>query len=267
MIILNENEWAAAQLNERDLGDHPSDTMRMIARYYIDSGMECGEVRRKMDEFLLRCVPTAILPQWCQTLDKAYQRAAKYPAVDIDSIPITQAELNTIASLSGVQVKRLAFTLLCLAKYWVMRNADCDYWVCTEDREIMCMANIKTSLKRQCLMYHELKELGFVRLPRKVDGKNVRVCFADPEGKPVIRITDFRNLGFQYLQYLGEPFFACESCGIVTKIDNPKCGRKQKYCSDCAVKIKIRKTVEAAMQKRVLPENGKNVKNVEKTTI
>lgn len=262
MIILNETEWAAAQLNERELGAHPSDTMRMVARYYIDRGMSKDEVRRKMDEFLLRCVPNAILPQWAQTLDKAYQRASKYPAVDIDYVKITKAELDTISTLSGVQIKRLAFTLLCLSKYWTMRNAECDYWVCTEDREIMQMANVKTSVKRQCLMFHELKEIGLIRLPRKVDGKNIRVCFADESSDVVLKISDFRNLGYQYLKYIGEPFFACENCGIITKIDNPKCGRRQKYCSECAVKIKIRRTVESAMRKR---DSRNNVKNVEKT--
>lgn len=263
MIILNENEWAAARLGELELGEHPSDTMRMVARYYIDNGLGREDVRRKMDEFLLRCVPTAVLPQWAQTLDKAYQRAAKYPAVDIDFVQITRSELDTIASLNGIQIKRLAFTLLCLSKYWTMRNADCDYWVCTEDREIMRIANIKTSVKRQCLMYHELKELGLIRLPRKVDGKNVRVCFANEDDEVLLRVTDFRNIGFQYLKYIGEPFFCCENCGIVTKIDNPKCGRRQKYCGDCAVKIKIRRTVESAMRRR---NAGNIAENVEKTS-
>lgn len=256
MIILNENLWAAAKLGEMNLGEHPSDTMRMIARYYVDNGLNEKDTRRKMDEFLLRCIPTAILSQWAQTLDKAYKRALKYPAVDIDYIPITQAELDEIARLPGIQMKRLAFTLLCLAKYWTERNADCDYWVCTPDKEVMNMANIRASVKRQCLMYHHLKENGLIRLPRKVDGKNIRVCFADTNGEPVIRVTDFRNLGYQYLKYLGEPFFFCECCGIVTKMKQPSHGRRQKYCEICATRMKIQNTVNAMMRRNIAADTS-----------
>ena len=88
----------------------------------------------------------------------------KYEAVDIDQIPITTSELDIIESMNGVQIERLAFTLLCLAKYWYMVSPETDYWVNNKDNEIMALANINTSIKRQCLLYGTLKESGLSML-------------------------------------------------------------------------------------------------------
>lgn len=250
MILLNESEWAASLLTEKSMGEHPSDTLRIISRYYIDRGMPKRAVIDAVRNFVIRCDPSAVMKNWEQLIEKSYHRAEKQPAIDIDYIPVTQSELDTIASLSGVQIRRVAFTLLCLAKYWRLRSPDTDYWVCTRDRDVFKMANVQTSIKRQCLMYHEMKECGLLRLPRKVDGKNVRVCFADENGADVMQISDFRNLGYQYLRYIGEPFYACENCGILSKVPNPKQRHKPKYCKECAAQIKIQQTVNAAMRRK-----------------
>ena len=52
--------------------------------------------------------------------------ALKYEAVDIDQIPITTSELDIIESMNGVQIERLAFTLLCLASIgiWFLQETD-----------------------------------------------------------------------------------------------------------------------------------------------
>ena len=90
------------------------------------------------------------------------------------------------------------------------------------------MANINTSIKRQSLMYYNLNENGMVQFSKKVDNTNVRVCFISP-GDTAMVVTDFRNLGYQYLRHHGEPYFECQNCGITVKSENTT-GRKQKYC-------------------------------------
>ena len=147
------------------------------------------------------------------------------------------------------QIKRLAFTLLCLAKYWQIVVPSGDYWVNNRDNEIMAMANINTSIKRQSMMYWTLRECGMIQFSRKVDNTNVRVCFVE-DGDAVMRVTDFRNLGYQYLKYHGEPYFECENCGLTTKINTPNKGCKQKYCRDCAVAIHTKQMVNSVMRRR-----------------
>lgn len=248
-IVLKENEWAEQMINDKDLGKKPSETMKRVARYYLDKGYSEREVRRKLDAFLIACDPLASLPKWSNSLDYALSRAVKFEAINIDKITISKTEMDIVDSLDKVQTKRLAFVLLCLAKYWVAVNPELDGWVVNKDSEIMKLANVSTSAKRQSLMYFTLKELGLIQFSKKVDNTNVRVNFMD-DGEPILEITDFRNLGYQYLMYHGGPYFVCENCGVVTKLSNVENRGCQKYCKECAPKVKLRQRVEYTMRMR-----------------
>jgi len=248
-IILNENEWAREMIESGDIGKKPFETLCRVAGYYLSAGYGKSDVRRMLDTFLLQCDRTISLPKWSSTADHALERALKYKPVEIDHISISDAEMERIAELDGRQIKRLAFTLLCLSKYRDIVNPNGDHWVNDKDNEIMKMANINTSIVRQAQMYHTLIELGYIRPSKKVDNTNVRVCFAE-DGKEVLRVSDFRNLGYQYLKYCGEPYFECENCGITTKYSHPEKGMKQKYCKACAAEIKVRQNVNSVMRRR-----------------
>ena len=246
-VVLNERKWAEQMITQRSLGKKPFETITRVARYYLDNGVSKKEVRKMMDSFLIQCDPTASIPKWANIIDGAVNTASKYEAVSVDYIPVTSNELKRIKELQGKQLQRLAFTLLCLAKYWNIISKSKDNWVNSKDSEIMQLANINTSIKRQSAMYHTLNDCGMVRFSRKVDNTNVQVCFIE-DGDVELKITDFRNLGYQYLKYLGEPYFECANCGIVTKYNDPKNKRKQKYCKTCAAEIAIQQRVESVMR-------------------
>lgn len=248
-IILNETQWAREQLESRTIGKDTYNTFRRIARYYIDKGYDTDSVHDKLSRFLSVCKPDASPVKWDALIENAIKHAEAQPAIDAGSIHITKNEADVVRGLKGKQLQRLAFTLLCLAKYWNLYSAKNDSWVRTPDNDIMRYANIKTSVKRQSAMYHDLMECGLIRFAKKVDNTNVRVNFLD-DSPAEIEIDDFRNLGNQYLMYVGEPYFKCECCGVVTKRNNPDKGRKQKYCNTCAVKIKTQQSVNSAMRKR-----------------
>lgn len=248
-IILRENEWAENMIRSKSLGKKPSETLSRVARYYMDKGYSKKDTRKFLDTFLIQCEPASSLPKWSDALDYALSRALKYEAVDIEGIDITKPEMEKIDALEGKQIKRLAFTLLCLAKYWKTVLPYGDGWVNNKDNEIMAMANINTSIKRQGAMYWSLRECGMIQFSRKVDNTNVRVCFIE-EGETILHITDFRNLGYQYLKYHGEPYFECKSCGITTKYSSPSKTGGQKYCSACAYEINIQNAVNSTMKRR-----------------
>ena len=257
MIVLNEYEWAKDVIASRSLGKKPSETLYRVARYYLDNGLDKKEVRKTLDKFLIQCDPSASLTKWSDSLDFALNRALKNKTIMIDSIVITEPEWQKIRSVNGRQAQRLAFTLLCLAKYWNTVNAMCNGWVNNKDSEIMSMANINTSIKRQSLMYHTLRESGLIQFSKKIDNTNVRVCFIE-DGEPTLYITDFRNLGYQYLRNIGEPYYVCECCGITTKVQsrNKDChtkqgpGRPPKYCKDCATKVHLKQKVNSVMRRQ-----------------
>lgn len=246
-IVLDEHKWAEQMIEQHTLGKKPFETLTRVSRYYLDKGKSKKEVRNIMDSFLIQCDPTASIPKWSGIIDNAMSLASKYEAVSAKYISVSDKEIEKIKSLSGKQLQRLAFTLLCLAKYWDIISRSKDHWVNSKDSEIMQLANINTSIKRQSAMYYTLNELGMIRFSRKVDNTNVRVCFIE-DGETVIRVSDFRNLGYQYLKYLGEPYFECANCGIVTKYNDPRNRRKQKYCKSCAAEIAIKQRIDSVMR-------------------
>lgn len=246
-IVLDEHKWAEQMIAQHSLGKKPFETLTRVSRYYLDNGVPKKDVRKMMDTFLVQCDPTASIPKWSGIIDNAVSLAGKYDAVSVKYIPVTDKEIEKIKSLNGKQLQRLAFTLLCLAKYWDVISRSKDHWVNSKDSEIMQLANINTSIKRQSSMYYTLNELGLIRFSKKVDNTNVRVCFIE-DGEVVIKVNDFRNLGYQYLKYLGEPYFECANCGIVTKYNDPRNKRKQKYCKNCAAEIAIKQRIDSVMR-------------------
>lgn len=249
-IVLNEYEWAERAIRDKLLGKKPYETLSRVAKYYTYKNYSRREVRRLLDEFLLQCEPAVSLVTWSDTLDSAAKSAAKYPLVMIDSIDITKPELERIDALPGKPIRRLAFTLLCIAKYMYALSESTNYWVTTPDNEIMKMANISTSIKRQSSMFGQLKDAGMIRFSKQIDNLSVQVLFTEP-GDTVLRITDFRNLGYQYMKHHGDPYFECANCGLTDKIKNPTSGRPQKYCPQCAAEIRTRQNVNSVMRRRV----------------
>lgn len=253
-IVLNEREWAENAIAGRQLGKTPAETLSRVARYYYHvEGYKKADVRKKLEEFMLQCDPRIILVKWSDLLDSIVRNVNKYPLIEVEGVDITEAELEAIAALDGTLIQRLAFTLLCMAKYWNLANPGNRNWVNTQDKDIMRMANIGTSIKRQSDMFYALKEAGFLRFSRKVDSLNTQVRFIKENSPVKLHISDFRNLGNQYLMYCGGPFMQCVQCGLTVK---RQCNA-QKYCPDCAAEVYLKQTVESTMRHRVAREKIK----------
>lgn len=248
MVVLRENEWAERMIESKSLGKKPFETLRRVARYYLDKGFDPKDVRRKLDIFLVMCNSDLSIVSYAKTMDIALASALKREAINISSLDVCAEEMAKIDAIKLRQARRLAFTLLCLSKYWDVVNRNADHWVNSKDNEIMGLANINTSLRRQSSLYHSLCEDGLIQLSKKVDNTNVRVLFVS-EGEPILRVTDVRNLGYQYLMFKGEPYFECSNCGVVTKYSNPTNKGNQKYCPECALKMKIEQNAMWALRR------------------
>ena len=176
-IVLNEYEWAERAIANHDLGKKPVETLNRVARYYVENQYSKKELRKLLDDFMMQCDPQVSLVHWSNTLDKVAKNAGKYNLIILDEIVVNEEELKHIEMLDGKQVRRLAFTLLCTAKYWDAVSPNNNHWVNTSDKDIMKMANINTSIKRQSLMFSNLRDMGFIRFSKKIDNLNVHVSF------------------------------------------------------------------------------------------
>ena len=232
-IVLNEKDFAITALEKCTLDAKPLETLSRIARYYHSEQYKKSEIRSLLESFMLKCDPGINIVKWQDTIDRLVKEADKFKLIEIDSVPITNRELDICDSLDGKQMRRLMFTLVCLAKFANMANEQNAGWVNRPDKEIFKLANVVTSVKRQSLMLNDLRSSGLIRFSRKVDNININVQCIDMDGDAYLQITDFRNLGYQYMRYCGEPYFECAECGIVIK----RMSNAQKYCHDCAVDI------------------------------
>ena len=232
------------------LGKKPYETISRIAKYYVHKGLSKRDVRSSVESFILSCDPSFPIHKWSDPLDGIIKMAFKKPLIMIESIPISKEELIRIEKIDGKQARRLAFTLLCIAKFNLAVDPNTNCWVSTPDNEILRMANISTSVPRQCALFRQLRDEGLIQFSKQIDNLSVRVLFVD-ENEPVMEITDFRNIGYQYMKYYGEPYFVCAHCGITSKRNNPGVGRKQKYCNCCATEIRVKNKVNPIMSRDI----------------
>lgn len=249
-IILNELTWAENAIREKMLGKKPYETILRVSKYYVHKGLSKKDARSKVEAFILSCDPSFPIHKWSDPLDGIIKTAFKKPIVILDGISVSKDEMDRIEKIEGKQARRLAFTLLCIAKYNVAVDPNTNYWVSTPDNEILRMANISTSVPRQCALFRQLRDNGFIQFSKQIDNLSVRVLFAN-DGEPAITITDFRNIGYQYMRYYGEPYFVCAHCGITSKRNNPGVGRKQKYCNCCATEIRVKNKVNSVMNRDI----------------
>lgn len=254
-IVMNEIEWVEDALRERSLGKKPTETLYRVAKYYTSKGYKKSEIRKIMEAFIIRCDPMASLPKWSDAIDRSIAYAGKHKIIHIEKIVVTKPEMDAIARLDSIQSKRLAFTLLCIAKYYDAINPNADHWVGLQDSEIMRMANVNTSVARQSFMYRAMNDAGMIEFSRRVDNTSVRVAFME-EGEAAVEITDMRNLGYQYMMAVGRGgFIVCEECGAIVPGQKAPIGRPQKYCKECAAKVKVRSTVAARVSAREMQTN------------
>lgn len=260
MIVTNEVEWARDAIERRDLGNKSFETLRRVAGYYLQEGLSPKDARQRLEEFLLSCDPKAVIGNWEKRMDDAMRAAQKYPLIVVDGVDITQKELDTINGVGAVQARRLAFTLLCFAKFFNKVKGKNDGWVNSPDTDVLRAANIDVSIAKQSAIFKSLKDAGLIKIPMRVDSISVQVLFVDNKGKSVWHVDDFRNLGYQYMYRYGSGAYCkCESCGIVFPLSRGRDarGRHKKYCPDCAVKIRLKQTVDSVMRHRAIKADEK----------
>lgn len=239
-IVLNERIFAEDAIKNSKLGTKPIETLNRVAKYYHNEGYSPKKIENMLETFLLRCDPTINPVKWQTTITKLTKSAGKYKLIEIDGIRITKDEMDKIQQLHGKMSQRLMFTMLCLAKYGNMVSPSNNCWVNRKDNEIFKLANIVITTKRQSLMINDLWALQYIGYSRVVDNININVKIINEESPTVLYVTDFRNLGNQYMKYCGEKYIECQYCGQVVRQNR----NVQKYCSACAVEIDRQKSIE-----------------------
>lgn len=235
MIILNEKEYAEECLKSKTINNKPFITLSVLAKYYYHCyGYRKKKITELLIDYMNKHYPyySSNKSSWDENIEKLAANAGKFTLFEIDGIWITKAELETIQNIHNKVLERLAFTMLCLAKLNNIKNPQNQGWVNTDAKEIFSLARISCSVVNRYERFGMLNQINLLEFPKKNDNLSSRVTFINDESEKVLFISDFRELGYEYLKFTENGnFIRCQDCGIL--IRNNKAGTK-KYCSACA---------------------------------
>lgn len=267
MIVLNEREYAENCINTGQMIGKPFFSLSILAKYYYH---HCGYRTKKiitlLIDFMQRNYPRYVDNKftWDSNIERIAANAGKYTLYEIDGVWITQSELDVIAKINNKVLERLMFTYLCLAKLANIKNPQNNGWVNESDKEIFKMAHITCSLQDRDIKVGKLRKAGLLELPKRNDNLSCRVTFLDNDSEKVMLISDFRELGYEYLKYKGENYIRCGECGVLTK--GNKNGTKR-YCSACVQyspqETKSIKCIDCGNEFQVYAKNNKTCRCID----
>lgn len=233
MIILNEKVYAEECLKNKTINGKPYYTLSILAKYYY----HCfGYRKKKIIELLTDFIEKSYSQYdcnkaiWDENIEKIAKNAGKYTLHEIDGVWITKSELETIENINNKVLEKLAFTLLCLAKLANIKNPNNTGWVNNDAKEVFNLARISCKASNRFMKFCELHEMGLLEFPKRLDNLSRRVLYINDDSEKVLFISDFRELGYEYLKYKCENFTRCRECGILYR--NSK-SHPSSYCVGC----------------------------------
>lgn len=243
-IILNEKAHVEGLLAFPSEDNITGQNVWMVARYYNSAGYDKKKIKRLLEDFLVRSDPQCNLVQMGDMIDRAVKDSGRRQILELNSIPVTYAELKQVDELELARERKILFTLICLAKYSNAVSGTLNSWVNYPLKDIFYLANTYNLVKpKMYSLIHSLGEQGLIGFSKRIDNTNIQVKCLNYDSDPKLQIYSFHDLGNQYLMYGGEPFFECPSCGAFTRRN---CNA-QKYCSSCGKEINIIKTRARAL--------------------
>lgn len=249
-IILNEVKYAEDMYLNGKLGQKPLAVLNVIARYLRQKKeFKPLALTHELDLFMERYYPNYNPDLWEDRIEKIVRLSNQYPLREIDYVGITQRELDTIKLLSQLKYQQVTFALLCYSKFYNATLKENHDWANIDFIDIFKIAGIRTRNRAEkCEMIHNLCQSPpqntqpLIALSKRNTNMNVQVLFVDHIGDPVLKISDFRELGKEFLSYYNpDDYSRCTLCGLLIK----KQGRKKsKFCPACAISENRRKARE-----------------------
>lgn len=278
MLILNEKKEAELIIKDPKLSFCTiSKMVNLLIRYFVNNMEYDTETAiEETSKTLKKSHFGFIESQWHNTMINIANDAHKKPLRDIESIPITQKEIDKINELSTLPVRKVAFAYLVLAKvnYITYHHT----WVNVNDFEMMKTANVDHNNDNFYNTLNILYFLGYISPAKSILKTSIKIEFADFEGEPAAEVTSLMNLGLWWEYINGAKYRLCVDCGVIFKpnsnshihckkhikpkvyicemcgqaFDFPESGRKRKRCECCQREYKLERDKLRKRKERLL---------------
>ncbi len=255
-VILNEKEYAERIIEKGEVGNKPTSTLFLLSKYYRQE-KNLGEKKtfEQLNNFMKENYKSYNPALWEDIIEDISKKGKKYLLQEIDSINITKNELDTILKVDKPRYQRLLFTMLCYAKLYNTIAETNNGWINTEIKEIYKAARVTVKHRNdKFLILNDLEQMNLISFSNQNENLNMRVNFIDEESEVILKIKDFRELGYEYQNYIGEGYFTrCTECNILVR--KKSVYSSTKYCEKCAKEIESRNALERKRKQR----NNENV--------
>ena len=232
-VVLNEKKHAECIIEKGEVGNKPTSTLFLLAKYYRQKeNLNKEQTFNKLNEFMETNYKNYNSATWEDIIEDISKKANKYPLREIDYIEITQSEIDIIRNVCNIKYEKLLFTILCYAKLYNKISDKNNGWVNTDIKELFRVARVTVRYRNDKFLYlNDLETAGLISFSNKNDNLNLRVTFIDDNSEAVLKVDDFRELGYEYLNYIGDgKFIRCECCKRLVK----KSSKNMKYCNKCS---------------------------------
>lgn len=237
-VVLNEVKQAEYIIEKGEVGNKPTSTLFLLGKYFRQKeNLNKEQTFNKLNEFMQQNYKNYNSVLWEDIIEDISKKANKYLLRELDHIDITQSELEKILEVDNLKYQKLLFTMLCYAKLYNLISENNSGWINTDIREIYRVARVTVKYKKDKFLYlNDLERTELISFSNKNDNLNIRINFVDMNNKTVITINDFRELGYEYLNYIGNGrFIRCTECKRLVRKKN-KHDYSTKYCPECSKK-------------------------------
>jgi len=241
-IILNEKEYAEKVISSNRIMSKPQKTLIILSKYYYSIGYRKKKIQELLTNFMAQnydryCCNKS---QWDDTIDNISGKAGKYKLFESSGVSITKKEMKTIESIKNTQLEQIYFSLMCIAKLGNQRKENNNGWVNLDLKSVFELARVNAKRRERNFKINDLYVKNLIDFPKNITNTSIKVISINENSNEELFISDFRELGYEYLKYKGQNFVRCENCGILTR-GNKK--NTKKYCSACSKYIKLNKKI------------------------
>ena len=237
MLILNEEKYAQSVYDGSNQ-DVKSimEKIRYVTRYLL-------HVAQKNDVDNYECTVKWLKvhhdnfdeSNYSNLISDAIKKAHKYPFYNIESIKITQSELDVIASLDDLRAEKVLFVLLCLAKQQSVSYGFTNGLVKYSLSELCKMARISVpSDDREYILYNIVQH-GLLGYPKKNNTQCLIVNFINDNSDVVLELNEShcKELAYEYLKWKNnnKGYDRCKFCDRVIKQYK---SHPRRFCKECA---------------------------------
>ena len=241
--LLKQKQFAE-KIIKNGFSNNVKKELKILAKYYKHV-REFGN-KEIEDELYNHCNKTKWFKKVLhyKLIDSALREAKKTnnPLIEIDSIGVTQPEVDYISNLTIDDIgERLLFTLMVINKLNKKSaeiknqedNGKCYYgggeWSYKMLINALHLGN-KINHQKLHLFIGKLSESGYIRVANKAKIELLFMYEIERDGEIVVEIKDFDRIGLYFALLNGEKNIKnCDCCSVPIKVSN----NRMKYCEDC----------------------------------